>query len=140
LNWTGDYTQRLRSWAKLRESVIGQSQDIAFLSINDWWLDLPWCPYRLHWDDWRTWPDPWQLLEENQFCDLARALGILYTVHFCGIASTVSLAQTSDQHLVLVDDGKYVLNWSPGQLLNISSQKITITKTLDSVALPQLTS
>jgi len=112
----------------------------ALLTTNDWWFGVPWCAYRLHWDDWQTWPDPWQLLEENHFCDLARALGMLYTVHFCGIASHLALAQTSDQHLVLVDDGKYVLNWAPGEIVNISSQKITITKTLPSVALPQLTS
>lgn len=110
------------------------------MTINDWWFSLPWCPYRLHWDDWREWPDPWQLLEENHFCDLARALGMLYTIHLSRIASTVVIAQTSDQHLVLVDDGKYVLNWRQGQLLNISSQQIHIIKTLSSVALPQLTS
>jgi len=112
----------------------------ALLTTNDWWFGVPWCAYRLHWDDWQTWPDPWQLLEENHFCDLARALGMLYTVHFCGIASDLCLAHTSDQHLVLIDGGKYVLNWRPGEVLNISSQKITITKTLNSVALPQLTS
>ena len=108
--------------------------------INDWWAQLPWVAYRLHWDDWRLWPDAWQLLEENQFCDLARALGILYTIHFTEIASEVSLIQTPERHLVQVDGGKYVLNWAQGQLLNIGSQEITITKTLRSVDLPQLKS
>jgi hypothetical protein len=112
----------------------------ALLTTNDWWFGVPWCAYRLHWDDWQTWPDPWQLLEENHFCDLARALGILYTVHFCKIGSTVALAQCLDRHLVLVDPGKYVLNWAADGLLNIGSQEITITKTLPSVMLPQLMS
>jgi len=52
----------------------------------------------------------------------------------------VQLAQASDRHLVLVDQGKYVLNWNPGGLVNITSHKIAITKTLPSVALPQLMS
>lgn len=140
MNWTTDYTQRLRGWADLRDRASSLPKQEALQLINDWWFRTPWRPYLLHWDDWQTWPDPWQLLEENQFCDLARALGILYTVHLCDIASTVAIAQCSETHLVLVDGGLYVLNWEPGTLLNIASQKIKITKTLASVDLPQLMS
>ena len=140
MNWTTDYTQRLKAWADLRRQAGSLPKQQALQLINDWWFGTPWRPYLLHWDDWQTWPDPWQLLEENQFCDLARALGILYTVHLCEIASTVAIAQHSDRHLVLVDDGLYVLNWEAGVLVNIASPKIIITKTLASVDLPQLMS
>lgn len=137
--WKTDYNQRLRDWTDIR----CQSRDLALpdalLAINDWWFKSPWKPYTMHWDDWQTWPDPWDLLAEPSFCDLARALGMLYTIHLSEIASTVAIAQTSDTHLVLVDEGKYVLNWTEGSLLNISSQKINIHKTLTSVQMPQLT-
>ena len=140
MKWPSDYSQRLQCWHALRAGLSGHDIQHDLLAINDWWFDLPWRAYSLHWDDWRDWPDPWQLLQENQFCDLARALGMLYTLHLCDIASTVQLAQASDRHLVLVDQGKYVLNWNPGGLVNITSHKIAITKTLASVALPQLMS
>lgn len=140
MKWRTDYTDRLRAWADLRDRAHDLPIEQSLVLINNWWFATPWRPYLLHWDDWRSWPDPWQLLEENDFCDLARALGILYTIHLADIAATVTLAQCSDRHLVLVDDGLYVLNWEPDTLINIASQKITITKTLSSVDLPQLMS
>lgn len=140
MKWHNNYTDRLRSWADLRDRARDLPVESALTLINNWWFETPWRPYLLHWDDWRTWPDPWQLLEENQFCDLARALGILYTIHLSDIAATTAIAQCSDRHLVLVDDGLYVLNWGPDALVNIASQKITITKTLSGVDLPQLMS
>jgi hypothetical protein len=27
-----------------------------------------------------TWPDPWQLLSDDVYCEVARGLGILYTI------------------------------------------------------------
>ena len=53
----------------------------ALQDINFWWSHArPWHPYYLHWDDQPAWPDPWQLLSDNVYCDLAKALGIMYTI------------------------------------------------------------
>lgn len=139
--WQFTFQDRLREWSILRDQCIDQDLETCLHSINDWWFASPWRPYYLHWDDLRTWPGPWDLLADNIFCDLARSLGIVYTILMLerpDIAD-VGIANTDDgNNLVLVNGGKYILNWEPGDLLNIDSANITITKSLDSSKLEHL--
>jgi hypothetical protein len=44
----------------------------------------------------------------------------------------IELASCDETNLVLINQGKYILNWSPEELLNISTANIKIKKTLDS--------
>jgi len=85
----------------------------------------------LHWDDWPDWPTPWELLNDNIYCDLARALGMLYTIIMIDPQDHVELARCDQDNLVRVQQGKYILNWCPGDIVNIRSQESIVTKTLD---------
>ncbi len=138
--WPQAYQDRLKNWAELRERCQKLDLDQALQEINDWWFHSPWRAYYLHWDDHQTWPDPWQLLEDNVFCSLARALGIVYTIMLMEHEKIheVSLIQTCNDNLVQVNDGKYILNWEAGELLNIRSANITIKKRIDSKKLQHL--
>ena len=138
--WCDDYQDRLRQWVDLRNQCRDLEISRALVSINDWWAQSPWQPYYLHWDDSQTWPDPWNLLSDNIFCGLARALGIVYTIKLMEHEKIheVSLIQTQDDNLVQVNSGKYILNWMPGELLNIRSNNITIKKRIDSAKLQHL--
>lgn len=140
--WHPEFDQRLRSWYDLRQHCQKIPLEPCLLSINDWWMQAPWRPYYLHWDDIETWPDPWELLADNIFCDLARALGIMYTIMLMQREDTPNpaLAQGQDCNLVLVQDGKYILNWGHGRLLNIASADIKILKKIDSSQLQHLLS
>ena len=68
--WPADFERRLIQWRQLRDRVKDLDLESYLLTINDWWFQTPWQPYYLHWDDRRDWPDPWQLLDDNVFCDL----------------------------------------------------------------------
>lgn len=119
--WPVSFDLRLRDWYILRESVCQLPPDQALKVINQWWFKSPWQPYYLHWDDLATWPDPWQLLSDNIFCEVARGLGILYTITLLDRAdmASASLVLTKTGHnLVLVDKTKYILNWSPDTVVN----------------------
>jgi hypothetical protein len=50
----------------------------------------------------------------------------------------VEIADTDRGNLVLVQGGKYILNWEPGEVLNISSTNIAVNKSLDSSKLVHL--
>ena len=103
------------------------------LQINDWWYRAPVTARTVIWEDHQRWPDPWTLLSQDRICDLARALGMLYTVMMPHHSThNISLVQTDHDNLVLVDQGKYILNWAPGQLLNIRSQVVQVRRQLDS--------
>ena len=121
--WPASFEGRLRSWNSLRTQVQGLTPESALLAINRWWFATPWRPYYLHWDDQPTWPDPWQLLNENIYCDVARGLGILYTIALADHPEIqdASLILTQDNGtLVQVGAGKYILNWEANSIVNTS--------------------
>lgn len=119
--WPATFASRLESWNNLRDSCQNIPIEQALETINSWWFAVPWKPYYLHWDDQATWPDPWQLLSDNIYCDLARALGILYTITLLDRADLTSaelVLTESGDNLVLVAKEKYILNWDGNTIVN----------------------
>jgi len=133
--WSNRYDDRLSHWYQLRQDNQHNPLETALLAINDWWQKAPWVPYYLHWSDMPKWPDPWELLADNHFCNVAKALGILYTVGMLDRSDIEHCQLGEDRstgtNLVLVNEGKYILNWEPGRLLNISSPQIQIVRAVD---------
>ena len=121
--WPATFDNRLHAWVNLRNRCRSLDAETALTAINQLWFNAPWVPYHLHWDDQATWPDPWQLLSDNIYCELARGLGILYTINL------LDRADMADAELVLADDGtnlvlvakeKYILNWDKD--LNVNNR------------------
>ena len=123
--WPLTFEQRLHAWGVLRESVQHASLDQALAEINSWWFYAPWRAYHLHWDDQPKWPDPWELLSDNIYCDVARGLGILYTISLLDHAdlTDAELVLTQQGHnLVLVGQRKYILNWDRDTIVNTNHE------------------
>jgi len=121
LIWPDSFASRLASWNLLRDQCQNLPAQSALEHINAWWFRAPWRPYYLHWDDQATWPDPWQLLSDDIYCELARGLGILYTITLLDRAdlAPVELVLTQDDvNLVLVAKEKYILNWTADTVVN----------------------
>jgi hypothetical protein len=123
--WCSTFEQRLAAWNSLRDRVRDQSKSDALTEINSWWQKTPWRAYHLHWDDRQDWPDPWQLLSDNIYCDLARGLGILYTITVLDRddMQDAELIETEQGNLVQVEGGKYILNWGSDLGLNTRLQQ-----------------
>ena len=123
--WCSTFEQRLAAWNTLRDRVRMLPKPDALAEINSWWQQTPWRAYHLHWDDQPDWPDPWQLLSDNIYCDLARGLGILYTITVLDRddLQDAVLVDSDQGNLVLVEDGKYILNWDQSIGLNINLQQ-----------------
>jgi hypothetical protein len=119
--WLPNFSDRLTDWNLLRDQCNAGSAESVLKTINRWWFHTPWKPYYLHWDDQPTWPDPWQLLSDNIYCDLARGLGILYTITLLDRADLTSarlVLTESGDNLVLVEKEKYILNWDQDTIVN----------------------
>jgi hypothetical protein len=119
--WHKDFSDRLTAWADLRKEVQSMPLEQALQTINNWWYQAPWSGYYLHWDDMLKWPDPWQLLSDNIYCDVARGLGILYTITFLDHKDllSVEMVLTEDnRNLVLINKEKYTLNWDTTVIVN----------------------
>lgn len=76
----------------------------------------------LHPADMDTWPNPWELISDNDFCLYGRALGMVYTLLLLGVENIDFVEAIDDNEedvvLVLVDNAKYVLNWCPDSVVN----------------------
>jgi hypothetical protein len=137
--WAKTFAGRLESWYSMRQQCHNLPVESVLLLINSWWFTTPWQPYYLDWLDQDSWPDPWQLLNDNVYCDLARALGILYTISLLDRAdlTDAALVLSQDGHnLVMVDKSKYILNWNPDTVVN-TSQTIEIHRQLSQSQIKQ---
>ena len=127
--WPATFSARLESWNLLRDQCTNLPVTAALEDINAWWFRAPWTAYHQHWDDSEAWPDPWQLLSDNIYCELARGLGILYTITLLDRAdlAPVELVLTAESgNLVLAAPEKYILNWASDTIVNtnLDTQKL----------------
>ena len=127
--WPATFSARLESWNLLRDQCTNLPVSAALEDINTWWFRTPWTACHLHWDDSEAWPDPWQLLSDNIYCELARGLGILYTITLLDRAdlAPAELVLTAESgNLVLVTPEKYILNWASDTIVNtnLDTQKL----------------
>ena len=130
----GEFEDRLVQWNQLRADNQSNDLEIALLAINDWWQMLPLDSHYLHWDDIDNWPDPWDLLADGIFSSTSKSLGIVYTLHLINRPeiNDLQFAQTKEgDNLVLVNQGKYILNWAPGEMLNTRTSQIKITQMMN---------
>lgn len=123
--WPRNFSERLESWAQLRQQCRQLDSEPALIKINQWWFQTPWTAYHLHWDDQQDWPDPWQLLSDDQYCPVARGLGIMYTIAMLDREDLqdAQMIEYQSDNLVLAAKEKYILNWDPDQVVNISLGK-----------------
>jgi hypothetical protein len=118
--WCSTFEQRLESWSQLRAQAVQTDSESALRQINAWWFRAPWRAYHLHWDDQLTWPDPWQLLSDNMYCEVARGLGIFYTIKLLGkdsLSSSRMVLDSNNNTIILIDD--YILNWESDSINKI---------------------
>jgi len=119
--WPSNFTDRLAAFSNLRIQSKDLPLEQALADINAWWFSAPWCQYYLHWDDAETWPDPWELLNDDTYCELARGLGILYTISMMehkDLTSAELVLTEEGYNLVLVNQGIYTLNWENNNIVN----------------------
>lgn len=134
-----NYEARLSDWYDLRVHLEDSSLEEKCISIDKWWQKAPLVNHHLHILDSENWPDPWQLLVENTYDEVARALGICYTLLLLDVEN-VEMAEASDGMgndivVVLVDNAKYVLNYFPDTVLSnkLSDFNIKRKVTLDNI-------
>jgi hypothetical protein len=125
--WPTTFSSRLAGWNILRDQCQHLPVESALEDINAWWFRAPWIPYYLHWDEQQSWPDPWQLLSDNVYCEVARGLGILYTVSLLDredMAPVRLILTENGTNLVQVAKEKYILNWEADGIVNTDQVQI----------------
>lgn len=117
--WTLRSEDRLRDWKAFRKSLAALPFDEAIEKTAHLWSFAPFVNYHLSPDEVAHWPDPWKLLTDNIYCDLSKTLGMMQTLYLSehGPSHSYRLQIRQDttdgrvHNLVLIDDGKYILNY-----------------------------
>lgn len=135
------YDARLRSWYDLRTQIEGSDTQNKCIRIDEWWQKAPLVNRHLHILDSDNWPGPWELLVENTYCTVARALGMCYTLLLTNV-NDIEMVEATDSNgedvvLVLVDSAKYVLNYWPGTVVNNCSKDFSVKRVVDISTLRQ---
>lgn len=122
--WNQLPSERLRSWHNFRKEVDKKSFDQALQDVQHLWSYAPYVAHYLTTDHISNWPNPWELMYENYYCDLAKAVGIVYTLYLTQHRPEMEIRiyndpSTKEQYnLVFVDQGKYVLNLVHDEVVN----------------------
>jgi hypothetical protein len=135
--WLDRFEDRLKSWSELRSHCEQLPLKDALDLTANWWGHAPRMHNIIHWNDQTNWPDPWDLLADNSYDELALALGMSYTVSMIDkFDCSVEISQAKDDqgqeyNLVLVDDRKYILNYDPWSSVSKEQFDFKITNFID---------
>lgn len=130
-----NYESRLKSWYDLRKSLENSDIKTSCLAIDNWWQFVPIVNHYLHPNDIDTWPGPWELLVENNYCQIARGLGMVYTLHLVGINDIdfcIAIDDNNEEYsLVMVNSAKYICNYHPNTVISNSLNNFKVTSHID---------
>ena len=126
--WNLKPTERLHEWKEFRKKISTLDLDVAVFETCHLWSYAPYVTHYLDPDLMNEWPDPWTLVDENYYCDLAKTLGMLYTLYLCehynsGITDLeIKIYKNNGNqdiiNTVWVNGGKYILNFKFDTVVN----------------------
>lgn len=127
--WNLRPDERLRHWRQFRTDIGALDIEKALKETSNLWSFAPYVTHYLHPDDKQEWPDPWTLVHENYYCDLAKCLGMLYTLclssHYGKTITQLEIRVyrngTDIYNTLWVNGGKYILNLEFNTIVNKSS-------------------
>lgn len=119
-------SERLTRWKSFRKELDTLLIDDALKKTLRLWNNCPFVPHYLLPEDQINWPDPWTLIQENYYCDLAKVLGIIYTLHLTCHGPTLDPEirvyydpkTRYTYHIAYFCQGKYVLNLIEDEIVN----------------------
>lgn len=135
--WKLEPSGRIAHWRDFRRSLDDLDLKTAVDSVAKFWQQCPFTPYYLDPDKIDTWPDPWTLIYENHYCDIAKCLGIMYTIlltkHRTNLELEMRVYEDPETkyvyNLCWINQGKYIINLIDGETVNKEQfQKILVLK------------
>ena len=117
---------RIIAWREWRNGLENLSVEQALEEVASTWAKVPTVLHYLAPDQIDEWPNPWQLITDNVYCDLGICLGMYYTLALIEKPKIQDLQLKIYQgtegwiNLSSIDQGKYVLNYNHGTVVNMS--------------------
>jgi len=110
---------RLTEWIDHRNKL--EESNDPLQDVWEFWHLAPFIPHNRKIDPYhhRSWPTPWEIIEDNQYDDFTKALMISWTLKLTKkfkdvkieIRTLVDTARSKEYNLIYIDDS-WVLNYS----------------------------
>lgn len=131
--WPTFFEDRLRQWHDLRQDLGPNVSAQHLQRVNQWWWRAPMVNYCLHWSDVKNWPAPWDLLTQDGYCNISRALGMVYTLALVlpTLRDQILMLHGHEATLVMLDGYDHVLNWDPSSVDSVDLADFALIGTLN---------
>ena len=104
------FEQRLVAWRDFRLTL--ETAEDPLQECIDFWNSVPEVSFQADPYEQSTWPDPWQMIEENIYCTFVKILAICYTLQLTDrftqakfeIHITHNTEESTTKYLLFVDD------------------------------------
>ena len=108
--------ERLIKWKQFRDSI--ELSNSPLEDVANFWSHAPFVSPYLPSSNPASWPDPWQLIANGRFDELAIVIGMLYTIKLtqrfidskCEIHMTMP-SKEKDPIYMLIIDNQHVINF-----------------------------
>lgn len=117
-----DQTSKLKAWKELRQAI--ETSNTPLEDVAAFWSRAPFVNPFLDPNNPTKWPDPWKLILDGKFDELAIALGICYTLTLTErfkdqkIEIHTSMFSGESRYIVVVNNC-YVLNLFCREVTNV---------------------
>ena len=115
--FTKNFEQQLDSWKRFRDTL--ETADDPFTEVINFYKGAP--RVSLSCDPWnkKSFPGPWQLLQENEYCDFGIVLGMCYSLQltdrFAGSKFEIHIntdKEKSETHYFLCIDDSTIIGYN----------------------------
>jgi hypothetical protein len=121
-------TDRLTFWKNFRDRL--EKSENPFDDVVILWSQAPFVNHYLNHGEPKSWPDPWRLIIDGKFDDLAICLGMLYTLtlteRFIDLDYEIHMSilpNNNEKKFFLVVDNCRVLNYEYRAVLDVEQIK-----------------
>lgn len=124
--------ERLADWKQLRKSLPALPEPEQLARVARYFAQAPLAKFTYDVDDLTSWPSPWDMIIEGDWCRSSVAVGMEFTLRLSGWnEDRLTLHHRkdydiSDQFILLQIDDTHVLNYHHGQVVELPQTRADI--------------
>lgn len=122
--WLEPPRKRLSQWREFRKSLDTTNIEEVCKLVIEWWQFAPLVNIAIDPVNHESWPTPWEMLHQGNFCENSLALGMSYTIYYANPDIQNELVyiichEQSKSKLCALIDNKHLLNFDFGSISTI---------------------